>query len=502
MNNGIGFDYGRGDGLAIVLAAVLIVAWPVVLIGLVVGFGWYVVRPTIKAAVKRWPVTIVGLVLVALALVLGPVAAAGATVGFAIGLAMDLTVLRLVRPELFARFVSGPWRRRRRRFRIAKTWADLTVAHGLGTNAVVPRRLGSNVRRITYVPQVKRIRPGACIDRVIFRPLAGQSADVWARQVDALALAYGAVECRIAQHTGTLLRLDIVHRDPLNGIVPALPVPEAVDLDAVPVGLLEDGTVCTLRLDGNHLLVAGSTGAGKGSVLWSIVRALGPAIRDGYVQVWALDPKGGQELYPGRPLFHAYADESPEAMVALLEDLVKVMEARAQRYRHRLLRKHRTTLDEPFIVLVVDELADLTNLPSKPLRERAVAAMSTLLRKGRSLGVCVEVFVQDPAKDVVPFRQLIPTRIGLRLAEKAQVPMVLGEGAREAGAYCDRIPHPGAEGIGYLVVADRKEPARARFGWVTDPHLEAMRMSYPAPINVDGGQADEVDGGSQLGEAA
>jgi S-DNA-T family DNA segregation ATPase FtsK/SpoIIIE len=290
------------------------------------------------------------------------------------------------------------------------------------------------------------------------------------------------------------LHLDIVRVDPLASIVTALPVPELVDLDAVPVGLLEDGSVCTLRLEGNHLLVAGSTGSGKGSVLWSILRALGPAIRDGFVQVWAIDPKGGQELYPGRPLFHAYADASPEEMVELLELAVELMEARSKRYRG-VLRRHHTTLDEPFIVVLVDELADLTTIPDKRLRDRGIAALSTLLRKGRAVGVCVVCALQDPAKDVIPFRQLIPTRIGLRLAEKAQVPMVLGEGAREAGAYCDRIPHPGCEGVGYLVVPDRREPARARFGWVTDDDITTMARLYPAPINADGGhvQADELD---------
>src|SRR5690606_18575440 len=137
-----------------------------------------------------------------------------------------------------------------------------------------------------------------------------------------------------------------------------------------------------------------------GSVLWSIVRALGPAIRDGYVWLVGIDPKGGQELYPGRALFRAYADASAVEMVELLEWAVTSMEARAQRYRGRLLRKHRTTLDEPFIVLVVDELADLTNLEDRKLKDRAISAVSTLLRKGRSLGVCVIVAVQDPAKDV------------------------------------------------------------------------------------------------------
>src|SRR5690606_10315898 len=147
---------------------------------------------------------------------------------------------------------------------------------------------------------------------------------------------------------------------------------------AIPVGLLEDGTVCTLRLEGNHLLIAGLMGSGKGSVLWSIVRGVCPAIPEGFVQLWAVDPKGGQERYPGRAMFHAYADECPEAMVELLELLVEVMEARAKRYRSRLLRKHRTTTDEPFIVVLIDELADLTNLENRKLRDRANAAISTL----------------------------------------------------------------------------------------------------------------------------
>jgi S-DNA-T family DNA segregation ATPase FtsK/SpoIIIE len=486
------WSFGRGNTLAIAVAAVLIIAWPVVLVALVVGFGWYVVRPATNAAVRHWPATIALAVFVGLVVVLGPVAAAGATVGLVLGLAVDLVVLRVAFPDLFARFIAAPRARRRRRFQLAKTWPGVALAHGLASTTSEPHRLGNGSRRVTHVPVVRRITLGPCIDRVTFRPLAGQSTELWARQADALALAYGAVECRIGATSATHLHLDIVRHDPLTSIVPALPVAEDVDLDAVPVGLFEDGTVCTLRLEGNHLLVAGSTGSGKGSVLWSILRALGPAIRDGYVQVWGIDPKGGQELYPGRALFHAYADASPLEMVELLERLVALMEARAKRYRGRLLRKHRTTVAEPFLLVVVDELADLTNLEDRKLKDRAIAAISTLLRKGRSLGVCLVAAVQDPAKDVVPFRQLIPTRIGLRLAEKAQIPMVLGEGAREAGAYCDRIPHPGAEGVGYLVVPDRAEPARVRFSWIDDPHLNAMRMSYPAPVNVVEGQGDEL----------
>jgi S-DNA-T family DNA segregation ATPase FtsK/SpoIIIE len=57
---------------------------------------------------------------------------------------------------------------------------------------------------------------------------------------------------------------------------------------------------------GSHLLVAGVTGAGKGSAVWATIAALGPAIRDRRVLVWAIDPKGGAELMPGAPLFDRF----------------------------------------------------------------------------------------------------------------------------------------------------------------------------------------------------
>ena len=74
----------------------------------------------------------------------------------------------------------------------------------------------------------------------------------------------------------------------------------------------EDGLTYRLRLLGTHLLVVGATGSGKGSVLWSLLAALAPAIRDRAAQVWALDPKGGMELAGGRPLFARFVYGDPD----------------------------------------------------------------------------------------------------------------------------------------------------------------------------------------------
>ena len=49
---------------------------------------------------------------------------------------------------------------------------------------------------------------------------------------------------------------------------------------------------------GHHILVAGATGAGKGSILWSLIAGLAPGISAGWIRVLVIDPKGGMEFGP------------------------------------------------------------------------------------------------------------------------------------------------------------------------------------------------------------
>jgi S-DNA-T family DNA segregation ATPase FtsK/SpoIIIE len=109
-----------------------------------------------------------------------------------------------------------------------------------------------------------------------------------------------------------------------------MPYPLRPNLAALPLGYTESGTPWLLRLLGTHVLIAGATGSGKGSVIWSAVRAMLPAIAGGWVQVWALDPKR-MELSFGRALFARYADQAA-AMVGLLEEAVTVMQDRAAQF--------------------------------------------------------------------------------------------------------------------------------------------------------------------------
>ena len=118
--------------------------------------------------------------------------------------------------------------------------------------------------------------------------------------------------------------------DTLADPIGALPITGEVDLAGLPIGRCEDGSPWRLRLASTHVLIAGATGSGKGSVIWSLIRALLPAIASGWVQVWALDPKR-MELSFGQGLFARYADQAAD-MVGLLEAAVAVMHDRAAQF--------------------------------------------------------------------------------------------------------------------------------------------------------------------------
>jgi S-DNA-T family DNA segregation ATPase FtsK/SpoIIIE len=92
--------------------------------------------------------------------------------------------------------------------------------------------------------------------------------------------------------------------------------------------------------------------------------------------------------------------------------------------------------------------------------------------------------LQDPRKEVLNIRNLFPDKIALRLDEPAQVDLVLGDGARDRGAYCDQIsplPATGA-GVGYLRLESDPDPVRVRAAFVSDDDIQEMTAHYaPSP---------------------
>ena len=385
-----------------------------------------------------------------------------------------LVVLRLAWPDLFARWVAAPVRDGWRHWYYRRRWHAVMAITGLS-----PLYEGW-----VLVPVLAGVEAGGCVDRVSVRLVSGQSPGDFADRAEGIAHGLGVHLCRVRPVAPGLIVLALVRRDALAEPVPALPVPERADLAALRVGRCEDGSAWLVRLLGSHVLIAGATGAGMGSVIWSLIRALLPGILGGWVRVWACDPKR-MELSFGRDLFARYADQAA-AMVELLEAAVAEMHARAAAFGGKT-RTFAVSGGFPFLVVLIDELAFLTAYqPRTGPPQRAEAAIATLTSQGRSVGVCVVGALQDPRKDVISLRNLFPTRIAMRLDELDQVDMVLGDGARDRGALADQIsplPEVGA-GVAYVHLETSPDPVRARAGHVTDADIQAMTA-----LAVPGGEA-------------
>ena len=152
------------------------------------------------------------------------------------------------------------------------------------------------------------------------------------------------------------------------------------------------------------------------------------------------------------------------------------MQARAARFAGRQ-RDHTPTTADPFVVVLVDEVAFLTAYQAdRKLKERILAALATLTTQGRAVGYCVVAALQDPRKEVLNIRNLFPDKIALRLDEPTQVDLVLGDGAHDRGALCEDIsadPATGA-GVGYVRLETDPDPVRVRAAFVTDDDIHAM----------------------------
>ena len=82
----------------------------------------------------------------------------------------------------------------------------------------------------------------------------------------------------------------------------------------------------------------------------------------------------------------------------MLEAAVTDMQDRAARFAGRQ-RDHTPTIEDPFVVVLVDEVAFLTAYqPDRKLKDRIMAALATLTTQGRAVGYCGGGRVAGPAQ--------------------------------------------------------------------------------------------------------
>ena len=381
-------------------------------------------------------------------------------------------------PASFQQWVTARIRSRWRTWSIYRhRWTAICSLHGLT----------AKLDDQTLVPALRSVTIGSTTDVVEVGILTGQSVADWQNRSAALAETFRARRVTVRSLRPGVITITVHQGDAL--ITPIrLPRPATdtnVDQSSVPVGVTEAGTWWRLPVLGQHILVAGATGSGKGSVLWSIISGLAPGVRAGSVRLLVVDPKGGMEFGRGQKLFTGFAHDNGENTLDLLRAVTTVMQKRAQRLRGQT-RLHTPTTAEPLILLIVDEIASLTAyIGDRKLRGEVEQLLGLLLSQGRAVGVSVIAAVQDPSKDVLPIRQLFSIRVGLRMTESTQTSMVLGAAAREAGAVCEQIP-TSTPGVGYVCADGTSEPIRVRACHVTDLDIAYLTKHFaPNPQSVD-----------------
>ncbi|HEX5408060.1 MAG TPA: FtsK/SpoIIIE domain-containing protein [Pseudonocardiaceae bacterium] len=348
----------------------------------------------------------------------------------------------------------------------------------IGRKKIGQDRQGAAVR----LPVVLGVKSGPSWDEVRVRLVPGQKPEDYDEAARALASARKVARCQVRELKPHVVSIDFQRRNLLADAVTCLPIGDGeVDVRRVWSGRTEYGQDWHVTLTGSHTLVAGSTGAGKNSVMWCPLVSIAPAIRDGLVRVSGIDPKG-MELAYGRRIFTRYAVTGADAL-GVLDDLVAAMDARKAEFAGRV-RSVPISTEHPLEILEFDEIGALTKYTDRKTREAITERVALLTTQGRALGFTVRGYVQEPTKDTVPVRDLFPRRICLRVAAKSHVAMVLGDGAYERGAWANRIGESEA-GVGYVFGEGVREPLRVRAGWVPDETIKQLEAFVTgAPVRA------------------
>ena len=377
------------------------------------------------------------------------------------------------RPPLPALLLLGtiacgwPWwvhRRRRARVRVERTlaaWPETAEAIGLAGSRV----LSAVVDLWGWRARI-RLHRGQTVADARARLTAIESA---------LGTRPGAARIDADPDRADRFTLRVLHTDPHAHAI-RWPGPSTTSIaQPVELGVYEDGTPARVSLLRRHGLVGGVAGSGKSGVLNVILGAL-TACPD--VVLWGIDLKGGMELRPWAPCLRRIAT-TPADGARLLTDAVRVLNARAATLAQHGARVWEPTPDTPALVIVIDEYAELAEQAPA-----ATAAADSIARRGRAVAVTLLAATQRPTQQAMgkgAVRSQMDIRLCLRVRERKDVDLILGQGMLAAGWHAHTLNAPGT----FLISAPSLDhPRRARAYLLTDDDVTAIAARY-APHRPD-----------------
>lgn len=349
--------------------------------------------------------------------------------------------------------LAVPWwahRRRRARVRVERklaAWPDIADSVGLAGSRV----MSAVVDAWGWTARMA-LRRGYTVADAIGKLPAIESA---------LGTRPGAVRIEPDAARADHFLMRVLHTDPHARPVPWQASDTRSITQPVPLGVFEDAEPATVVLLRRHALIGGVVGSGKSGVLNVILAALA-ACED--VVIWGIDLKGGMELRPWIRALDRLAT-TPEQATRLFRDAVAELDRRATDSGHEGARVWEPSRRRPALVIVVDEYAELP--------EAATAYADSIARRGRAVAVTLLAATQRPTQKAMGHgatRSQMDVRICLRVRERRDVDLILGQGMYNAGWHAHSLDAPGK----FLISApEHSSPKRARAYLISDSDVTA-----------------------------
>ena len=252
-----------------------------------------------------------------------------------------------------------------------------------------------------------------------------------------------------------------------------------------------------------HLMLAGQTGSGKSVAINTLLTSLLYRCRPAELRLILVDPKQ-VELAPYNDIPHLLTPviTEPEKCISALKWAVAEMERRLKTFagagKRNIIEFNNLTDSKsmPFVVIVIDELADLMMMAARDVESLIVR----IAQKARAAGIHIVLATQRPSVDVITglIKANVPARIAFTVASQVDSRTII-----------DQVGAEKLLGMGDILyqTASIPKPIRVQGALITDDETikicNFLRQQRPAqydgevvsqPVTISGGRATAISG--------
>lgn len=365
---------------------------------------------------------------------------------------------------------------------------------------------------------VERAEIGPSVTKYEVKPVVGVRVNRISNLSDDLALALAAKDVRIeAPIPGkSLIGIEVPNSDIATVSFRELweqSQTKAENFLEIPLGKAVNGTARAFDLSKMpHLLVAGSTGSGKSVAVNGIIASILMKARPDQVKFMMVDPKMVElSVYNDIPHLLIPVVTNPRKASKALQKVVDEMENRYELFAKvgvRNIAGFNAKVEEfnsqseykqiplPFIVVIVDELADLMMVASKEVED----AIIRLGQKARAAGIHMILATQRPSVDVISglIKANVPSRVAFAVSSGTDSRTILDEnGAEKLLGRGDMLFKP----------IDENHPVRLQGSFISDDDVERIvnfiktQADADYDESFDPGEVSENEGEFSDGDA-